>query len=425
MKIPVIAIFDVGKTNKKAFLFNRHYQIVWEESVTLAEITDEDGDACEDIALLTDWVLRMFESLTQRTEFDIKAVNFSTYGASWVHIGADGQPVAPLYNYLKPYPAELSAAFYKQYGAEAAMARATASPVLGSLNSGMQLYRIRQQQPDLFQSIRVSLHLPQYLSYLFSGYFYSDITSIGCHTQLWDFDQHQYHAWVSSERIQQKLAPIASFQSVYHQNRWVGLGLHDSSAALIPYLKQFKTPFLLLSTGTWNIALHPFNSSPLTDQELQSDCLCYLTYEGKQVKSARLFAGRMHETRCQQLAERWQVSVDAYKTVKYNPKLIQHPEQSFDSDYHALVQDIVMAQVRSLRLLLDTAPVADIYVDGGFSNNEIFMQLLANALPDIHIYASIVAQASALGAALVLHSDWNSDMEVASFVEVRRVFSLR
>lgn len=28
MKVPVVAIFDVGKTNKKLFLFDEHYQIV-------------------------------------------------------------------------------------------------------------------------------------------------------------------------------------------------------------------------------------------------------------------------------------------------------------------------------------------------------------------------------------------------------------
>ena len=32
--------------------------------------------------------------------------------------GEDGKPVAPLYNYLKPYPDELSQKFYSKYGGE-------------------------------------------------------------------------------------------------------------------------------------------------------------------------------------------------------------------------------------------------------------------------------------------------------------------
>ncbi|MEI9908230.1 MAG: hypothetical protein WDO71_00265 [Bacteroidota bacterium] len=64
----------------------------------------------------------------------------------------------------------------------------------------------------------------------------------------------------------------------------VGAGLHDSSAALIPYLSSFQEPFILLSTGTWCISLNPFNHSQLSDYELDKDCLCYLSYEGKPVK---------------------------------------------------------------------------------------------------------------------------------------------
>ena len=40
---PVILIFDVGKTNKKALLFDEQYKLVFEESKQLTEIKDEDG----------------------------------------------------------------------------------------------------------------------------------------------------------------------------------------------------------------------------------------------------------------------------------------------------------------------------------------------------------------------------------------------
>jgi len=48
-KIPVIAIYDIGKTNKKVFLFNEDYEIVYEKSTNLTEISDDDGDICEDV----------------------------------------------------------------------------------------------------------------------------------------------------------------------------------------------------------------------------------------------------------------------------------------------------------------------------------------------------------------------------------------
>src|SRR5262249_18548462 len=136
-KIPVIAIFDVGKTNEKVLLFDRQYNIVYEESKKLNEIKDEDGFACEDVNELTNWIRQSFEKLLKDERFDIVAINFSAYGASFVYLDDDGKVMLPLYNYLKPYPKSLQDQFYKTYGGESIVAKQTASPVLGSLNSGM------------------------------------------------------------------------------------------------------------------------------------------------------------------------------------------------------------------------------------------------------------------------------------------------
>jgi len=165
-KIPVIAIFDVGKTNKKLYLFDEEYNIVFEKTARFIETIDEDGDVCENIESLR---LSIYDSLKEvilHTEFDIKAVNFSAYGASFVFVDNNGNPLTPLYNYLKKYPANLQNEFYEKYGGETVFAHQTASPVLGSLNSGMQLYRIKKENPAVFEKIKYALHLPQYLSYI-------------------------------------------------------------------------------------------------------------------------------------------------------------------------------------------------------------------------------------------------------------------
>src|SRR5262245_33766794 len=110
-RIPVIAIFDIGKTNKKLFLFDEQYNIVLEKSEQFAEIADEDGDACEDLASLTKWVQACLREVFHDNRFHVRALNFSTYGASFVHIDKEGKAVAPLYNYLKPYSANLQEQF--------------------------------------------------------------------------------------------------------------------------------------------------------------------------------------------------------------------------------------------------------------------------------------------------------------------------
>ncbi|HMG67165.1 MAG TPA: FGGY family carbohydrate kinase, partial [Chitinophagaceae bacterium] len=104
MSLPAIAIFDVGKTNKKFLIFDEHYKLLEAESVQLGEMLDEDGFACEDVNEITKWVNRKFSEVIFRKDIDIKAVNFSAYGASFVYVDAKGKVITPMYNYLKPFP---------------------------------------------------------------------------------------------------------------------------------------------------------------------------------------------------------------------------------------------------------------------------------------------------------------------------------
>lgn len=449
----VIAIFDVGKTNKKLFLFDENYKIVFERSARFIETTDEDGFPCENLDSLK---LSVFDSLREvfrLKEFNIKAINFTSYGASFVYLNEQLRAFAPLYNYLKPYPGSLKKQFYETYDGEEEFSLRTASPVLGSLNSGMQLYRVKYEKPELFKEIKYALHLPQYLSFLISGKVCSDITSIGCHTNLWDFQKNEYHAWVQQEGIYEKLAPIfpcnevvpASFPG---NNYSLGIGLHDSSAALIPYLMNFKEPFILISTGTWCISLNPFNHAPLTKEELKNDCLCFMSYDAKLVKASRLFAGNEHEQEVKRISEYFNQNAIKYRTMDYNPEIVaalqnqnasieklfekieNHKKSlftardlsSFKNDeeaYHQLILDIVALQYLSTQLVLKGTNVKRIFVDGGFSNNAIYMNLLASAFPGIEVFAASMAQSTAVGAALCIHNSWNKKEIPHDIIELK------
>lgn len=401
-------IFDIGKTNKKAFVFDEDYRIIFEKTTQLPETTDEDGDPCEDLNLLTQWVLDTWREILNDERFNISAVNCTTYGASLVHVGEDRKPVLPLYNYLKPFPEKLKKQFFGTYGGEEKMCLETASPSLGSLNSGLQLYRLKYEKPADFQKIRRTLHLPEYVASLLHRRFYGDITSIGCHTMLWDFEKKYFHDWVIAEGFDELFSGIMPAHlavKIKHPNKAeriaVGLGLHDSSAALIPYHESFKKTFVLISTGTWSISLNPFNPIPLTPEELRQDCLCYLT--PPPTKASRLFAGYEHEQAMKKIAAQFGVSEDFYKKVGFNPN------SPAESAYLDFMRDLLEKQVKSTQLVLQGiyAPPYYIFVDGGFSKNEIFMSLLAQAFPNVEVFAAEVAQATALGAALPIHRYWN------------------
>jgi len=452
-KIPVIAVFDVGKTNKKLFLLDEDYNIVYEKSARFIETLDEDGDACENLESLQLSIFDSLHEIYRLPQFEIKAINFSSYGASLVYINEQGEPLAPLYNYLKAYPEEISKQFYREYGSPETIAAETASPILGNLNSGMQLYRIKHQKPELFKQVKYALHLPQYLSLLVSGAAYSDITSIGCHTQLWDFNQQDYHSWVKEEHLRKKLAPIfpsnqALAMIIEGKSCAVGIGLHDSSAALIPYLVSFAEPFVLLSTGTWCISLNPFNNQPLTSEELSKDCLAYLQYQGKPVKASRVFSGNEHEQEVKRIAAYFKQSAAKYRTMRYQPNVIaklkgEQPPASTAKDitglitsgfanrdlaafatdteaYHQLMLDLASLQYQSTQLVLQGTDVKDIYVDGGFGKNEIFMSLLADLFPDVKVWAASVAQATAVGTALAIHKSWNNKALPNNLIQLKR-----
>jgi sugar (pentulose or hexulose) kinase len=447
-KLPVIAIFDVGKTNKKRLLFNQQYEVISEESIQFEETTDEDGFPCDDLNRLTSWIRESFHALLADTRVEVKAVNFSGYGASFVFLDKNGVAIPPIYNYLKPLDPILQSGFYDKYGGESAFSKDTASPVLGNLNSGMQLYRIKNEQQELFHRIDIALHLPQYLAYILSGEKYSELTSIGCHTNLWSFTSGMYHKWVAEEEILLRLPPIISSDSLSGFTATgipLGVGLHDSSAALIPYLRYYSEPFALISTGTWCITLNPYNNIPLTDDELKQDCLCYLSYTGNPVKASRLFAGHEHEIQTASLAAHFDKSLDYYKTVQFNPSLVS-PDfktlstnnsvvipvrdsrfqdrdlgsfESYEQAYHQLIADIITDQRNSTNLVVKGTDVKTIYVDGGFSRNEIYMRLLACVYPDMKVYAAAVPQASALGAALAMHEYWNEQPFPKNLIQLK------
>ncbi|MEN9685429.1 MAG: hypothetical protein RLZZ28_1215 [Bacteroidota bacterium] len=444
-----IAIFDIGKTNKKLFLFNEQYKIVWERSVQFEEIKDEDGFPCENIRHLSEWIRQMSQEIVALKDFTVKAINFSAYGASLAYINAKAELVAPLYNYLKPYPAELKEKFYSQYGGESAVSVATASPVLGSLNSGMQLYRLKYEQPAVFDQITHALHFPQYISWLFTGKTYAEITSIGCHTALWDFTSKDYHQWVRAENISEKfpaILPSDKTITVNIQNRTVkaGIGLHDSSAALVPYLACFSEPFILLSTGTWCISFNPFNDEPLTAGELGQDCLCYIEYQGRPVKASRLFAGNEHEQQVKRLSAHFKVPPDYYKNLLYQASFLDKAKEAKDPDtvqtgihvsafgkrnlsdfesyeeaYHRLIHDIMQQQKKAILLVLSAAKLSRIFVDGGFAKNPVYMNMLAAAFPGMEVFAASVSQATALGAALAIHKEWNGQPVPGDMVELK------
>lgn len=428
-------IFDIGKTNKKYFVFDTKFNIVIREEIEFPEIEDEDGFKCDDITSISNWIKNSFKKLS--SVYKISKVNFSTYGASFVHLNDTGSIVSPLYNYLKPLDKETEEAFLKNFNSKSDFSLETSSPYLGMLNSGIQLYWLKYKKPQIFKKINTSLHFPQYLHYLLSGNKVSEYTSIGCHTGLWDFNRKDYHNWIYKEQIDKKLAPIVSSDKTFISNGLeTGVGLHDSSASLIPYLEISKEKFILLSTGTWSISLNPFNEENLTSNDLENDCLMFMSPSGNNVKASRLFLGRELEYQTDILSKKYNKPKDYFKTVSFDrnfykslnkenkcfvlkefgdkvePNITLDNFNSFEEAYHQLMNELVERQIIALNLAIgSTKGIKSIYIDGGFANNDLFCKMLSIKLPGYNIYKSNLASGSALGAAIILNkSKYNKDI---------------
>lgn len=431
----VIAVFDIGKTNKKVLLFDEKLSVVHQSEEKFEEIKDDDGFPCDDIDKIENWILNTLKELAESKEYEVKAVNFSTYGATLMYTDEKDDRVTPIYNYLKPMPEETVNPFYSRYGGVDEFSRKTASPALGMLNSGLQALWLKKNKPGVFSSVKNIMHFPQYCSYLLTKEVVSEYTSIGCHTAMWDFDNMEYHKWLADEGIElpEPVSNSKTFNAVDPAFRFkVGTGIHDSSASLAPYILGSEKKFILLSTGTWSINMNPFNYDPLTAEELEKDCLAYMSISQKPVKSSRFFLGHIHDMNLERLNEFFKADKNRYKTVKLNTETAKEmlegdpvffsegiPEDftdktadlsqfgSFDEAYQQMVIDLACVLEESVDLIIpkdDT--IEDIYISGGFARNEIFVRALATLYSSKQVYTSEVDNATALGAAMVVYNEF-------------------
>ena len=429
-----IAVFDIGKTNKKFLLFGLGYKLIAEEEIKFPEIEDDDGFPCDDIGKIETWMKNVLKKVLDEGKYELAGLNFATYGATIAFLNSEGKRCAPVYNYLKPMPALLKEKFNRRHNGNGDFFRKTASPDLGLLNSGMQAYYLKYAKPALFINVKTILHLPHYFAGLFNGRASAELTSIGCHTAMWDFDKSQYHQWLNDEGIilpaPEKNDTVIECEFAGHKIN-SGIGIHDSSASLVPYLKA-GGKFVLISSGTWCINMNPFNQTPLTKEELEKDCLCYLSAEGKQVKSSRFFMGHYHDSFLAQLEEVFSAEKGAFKNVspdieklhswmnENTPPLFGAGTElpamvsfsSFGEAYNRLMFDLTMMEIESLSLVIPPDDTTEnIYISGGFAANPIFTRLIASRFSNKNVYISEVPNSTALGAAMALNL-FDSDIDL-------------
>ncbi len=151
-----------------------------------------------------------------------------------------------------------------------------------------------------------------------------------------------------------------------------------------------------------------------------------LVLEGVDVKASKLFFGNAHEKGADRIAAHYALPADFYKAIPFDQDLASLAKErllsktcsdfeavdfmeleSPDLAYNMLIVVLVKKQIESINLVLKHQNAENIFVDCGFSKNQVFMSMLAFHYHNKKVYAAEVTQATALGAALAIHDVWN------------------
>ena len=293
-----VAVIDIGKTNAKLALVS--LSDLSEISVITRPNTVLPGPPYPHFDVEGHWEFILDGLAAFHAEHGIEAITITTHGAAGALIARDGSLATPILDYEHTGPDELAS----EYDAIRPPFSETGSPRLSmGLNLGAQLYWQFRTEPSLSDRVARVVTYPQFWGHRLTGVLATDVTSLGCHTDLWNPHQGQFSSLPETLGIAGKIAPprkpgdvlgpitseVARRTGLPKDTR-VHCGIHDSNASLLSHLIEREPPFSVVSTGTWVIAMAVGGQPVSLDPAL--DTLVNVNAFGNPVPSARFMGGR-------------------------------------------------------------------------------------------------------------------------------------
>lgn len=194
----------------------------------------------------------------------------------------------------------------REYEALARDFERTGSPDLPrGLNLGRQLFWLERHHPDGLARARFILTYPQYWAFRLCGIATAELTSLGCHTDLWQPTARSFSAFAETRGYARRFAEIVpAWQRLGSLTpdvvRRTGLsagcqvlaGVHDSNASYFAHLSTTSDPFTVVSTGTWTVIMAAGQSLDKLDPD--RDMLANVDAFGEPVACCRFMGGREH-----------------------------------------------------------------------------------------------------------------------------------
>jgi sugar (pentulose or hexulose) kinase len=304
---------------------------------------------------------------------------------------------------------------------------ATGSPALpAGLNIGMQLHWLESLGATDFRSAQI-LPWAQYWAWVLCGVPATEVTSLGCHTDLWRPYEHRASDLAQRRGWAEQLAPLSPAGAVLGtlRSEWAALsglsprveiycGMHDSNAALLAarsHPELAGRDATVLSTGTWFVAMrtpqdeHGDSATLLPETR---DCLVNVDVSGIPIPSSRFMGGREIEILAGTDAASMDPDIDrgrldsAIKAVEAGEMIMPSCVPGVGPFPTARKRDLAatsagrdsmaLAQLYSAMLsdvCLDLIGSHDtVLIDGRFSAAPVFVQALAALRPTANVLLS-------------------------------------
>lgn len=410
-------VIDIGKTLSKVSLWSAEGRML-DRKVRPNQQVATDGIRRLELSNIQEWLIEALSSFAHHPVDRIVPVG---HGAGVVAL-VDGAAAFPPLDYEQAIPTEVLDA----YRAERDPFVHTGAPALpDGLNIGSQLFWLDQLYPEAMSQATL-VPWAQYWAFLLTGRAVSEVSSLGCHSDLWCphsrtfSDLAQRHGWaerfapvVPADSVVGLLSPELAQRTGLSQVVEVYAGLHDSNAALLAargFAEIAGREATVLSTGTWFIAMRmpgePVDIAALPESR---DCLVNVDAFGQPVPSARFMGGREIETLIELDTRRVDIKPDqpallsAVAAVLESGTMIlptlapgcgpfpagrftfvDRPEDWYQRRaaaclYAALIADTALDLIGSRDRVL---------VEGRFAEAEVFVRALAALRPDCAVYTA-------------------------------------
>ncbi len=418
-------VLDIGKTLVKLTLWDAETGMLICRRTLANRSVETKRYRALDPAHIEDWLEPTLKEFT--TLGPIGAIIPVGHGAAAAVVRDDTLAYPPI-DYESRVPPEARAAYETQRDPF----WVTGSPPLpNGLNLGAQLYQLESWKA--LQDGDRLIPWPQYWSWILSGEAASEVSSLGCHTDLWapalggPSPMSRRHGWserfAPSRKANESLGFLTkdwAARTGIGSHARIYCGVHDSNAALhgvrgFPEIGSGEAT--VLSTGTWFVAMRStpdaFQISTLPEDR---DCLVNVDVAGRLVPSSRFMGGKEIERLCGGDSEQFfmphyfanalnqAVKADVMILPAFVPGVGPYPKGrgrwiGTPDNAATRVGAIALYAALVADMSLDLIGARDrIVVEGRFAHHPVLMSALATFRPNDRVYVSHAEQGVAFGA---------------------------